>query len=70
MLKNINFYYEQLIKNIKKIIPLEFINNHLNKNTLKRKSLISTNFPKKIKIKEDILKKLIIGEEKQKLNFR
>ena len=56
MLNNINFYYEQLINNIKKISPLDFINNYLNKNILNRKNLISTNFPKKIKIKEDILK--------------
>ena len=68
MLKNINFYYEQLINNIKKITPLEFINNYLNQNILNRKCLISTNFPKKIQIKADILKKLIIGEEKQKFN--
>ena len=50
-------YYDQHIKNIKRITPLDFINNYLNKNILNRKSLISTNFPKKIQIKEDILKK-------------
>ena len=61
-------YYDQLIKNIKRITPLDFINNYLNKNILNRKSLISTNFPKKIQIKEDILKKMIIGEEKQKFD--
>ena len=61
-------YYDQLIKNIKRITPLDFINNYLNKNILNRKSLISTNFPKKIQIKEDILKKIIIGEEKQKFD--
>ena len=61
-------YYDQHIKNIKRITPLDFINNYLNKNILNRKSLISTNFPKKIQIKEDILKKMIIGEEKQKFD--
>ena len=66
MLNNINFYYEQLINNIKKISPLDFINNYLNKNILNRKNLISKNFPKKIKIKEDILKKLILEGEKEK----
>ena len=66
MLNNINFYYEQLINNIKKISPLDFTNNYLNKNALNRKNLISTKFSKKIKIKEDILKKLILGGEKEK----
>ena len=61
-------YYDQLINNIKGITQLDFINNYLNKNILNRKSLISTNFPKKIQIKEDILKKMIIGEEKQKFD--
>ena len=30
--------------------------------------MISKNFPKKIKIKEDILKKLILGGEKEKFD--
>ena len=33
---------------------------------MNRKNLISKNFPKKIKIKEDILKKLILEGEKEK----
>ena len=46
-LKNINFYYEKIITKIKKITPIDFINNYLNQNLLNKQNLISTNFSKK-----------------------
>ena len=67
-LKNINFYYEKIITKIKKITPIDFINNYLNQNLLNKQNLISTNFSKEIPINESILKKLIIGEKNS--NFK
>ena len=63
-LKNINFYYEKIITKIKKITPIDFINNNL----LNKQNLISTNFSKKIPINDSMLKKLIIGEKNS--NFK
>ena len=67
-LKIINFYYEKIITKIKKITPIDFINNYLNQNLLNKQNLISTNFSKKIQINESILKKFIIGEKNSNFN--
>ena len=69
-LKNINYFYDKLNNTIKKITPIDFINNYLNQNLLDRKNLINTNFSKNIQLNEDILKKLItgiVGEQKFEL---
>ena len=63
-LKEIEANYDNLISYVKKISPLNFINEFLKQNVLTdQKHLINTNLSKKIEINEKILTKIMLGIE-------